>query len=273
MIEVSEQTSAQVIVEAARRVLSEGVVAALATLICGPRNVGAKVLIEESGHHVGSTGDTELDEKLAAHATNFLASRAEASTYSVEEFAGGLAVWRGARVMFERVEPEPHVVICGAGHVGAALARLAHTIGYRVTLIDDRADFVSRARFPEPGIELVAAKRWADAVRDAVGGGRGVSVAVVTRGHKEDEECLRAVVAARPAYVGMIGSRRRTNIVLDRVRETGVDEALLREVRAPVGLDIAAVAPEEVALAILAEIVAERRGGTGVPLSAWRRKS
>jgi len=71
----------------------------------------------------------------------------------------------------------------------------------------------------------------------------------------------------------MIGSRRRTNIVLDRVRETGVDEALLREVRAPVGLDIAAVAPEEVALAILAEIVAERRGGTGVPLSAWRRKS
>ena len=74
-----------------------------------------------------------------------------------------------------------------------------------------------------------------------------------------------------PDYVGMIGSRRRTNIVLERLREAGVDEEILSEVRAPVGLDIGAVSPEEVALAMLAEIVAERRGGTCAPLSAWRR--
>lgn len=81
------------------------------------------------------------------------------------------------------------------------------------------------------------------------------------------------MLAARPAYVGLIGSKRRTNIVLKRLRESdGISEEVLSEVRAPIGLDIGAVSPEEVALAILAEIVAERRGGGGQPLSLWRRQ-
>lgn len=83
---------------------------------------------------------------------------------------------------------------------------------------------------------------------------------------------MRAVLSARPDYVGMIGSRRRTNIVLSRLREAGFDEESLKRVRAPIGLDIGAVSPEEVALSILAEIVAERRGGAGRPLSVWRRE-
>jgi xanthine/CO dehydrogenase XdhC/CoxF family maturation factor len=98
------------------------------------------------------------------------------------------------------------------------------------------------------------------------------SLAVVTRGHSEDEQCMRAVVQARPDYMGLIGSKRRTTIVIDRLREAGADEAELRKIRAPIGLDIGAVSPEEVALAIMAEIVAERRGATGGSLSAWRRK-
>jgi xanthine dehydrogenase accessory factor len=212
-----------------------------------------------------------LDEALASHAQAFLDARAEARTLGVAEFAPALEAWGGARVLFERVEPEPRVVVCGAGHVGAALARLAHAVGYRVTLLDDREDFVARARFPEEAIELVAAPGWAQQLKEAVGTGRGVHVAVVTRGHNEDEVCLRVVLSARPDYVGMIGSRRRTNIVLARLREAGFDDERLREVRAPVGLDLGAVSPEEVALSILAEIVALRRGGTGAPLSAWRR--
>lgn len=272
MAATGESNLSLTITEAARRVLDGGALAALATLIAAPRNVGAKLLVEEAGKIVGGFGDAALDEQIIKQASAFLASRAEARTDEVEDFSDNLEDWRGARVLFERIEPEPHVVICGAGHVGAALARLVHTVGYRVTLIDDRAEFVTRGRFPETAIELVAATSWTDAVRKAIGKGHSVAVAVVTRGHNEDEECLRAVVAARPDYVGMIGSRRRTNIVLDRLRETGVEDALLREVRAPVGLDIGAVAPEEVALAILAEIVAERRGGTGASLSAWRRE-
>ncbi|HZH32184.1 MAG TPA: XdhC family protein [Pyrinomonadaceae bacterium] len=256
-------------------VLEEGAVAVLATLIevPSPQRAGAKLLIDSSGERAaGGTPDAALDEATARRAAAFLDSRAEAQTLKVEEFAPELPEWHGARVLFERVEGEPRVVVCGAGHVGASLARLAEAVGYRVTLIDDRADFVARARFPGSGVELVAADEgWERAVRAAVGRGRGVYVAVVTRGHNEDEECLRAVVAARPDYVGMIGSRRRTNIVLGRLREAGVEEEILREVRAPVGLDIGAVSPEEVALAVLAEIVAARRGGTGAPLSAWRR--
>ncbi len=261
------------LIAAIARVLEAGAVAALATLVAAPRATGRKLLIEQTGARTGTTDAAALDAALAVHAQTFLASRAEAQTFKVEEFAPALHEWRAARVLFERIEPEAHVVICGAGHVGAALARLADAIGYRVTLIDDRADFVTRARFPEEEIALVAAQNgWTSAVQEVVGTGRGVYVAVVTRGHNEDEECMRAVLAARPDYVGMIGSKRRTNIVLARLGETGLAAEVLREVRAPVGLDIGAVAPEEVALAILAEIVSARRGGTGTPLSAWRRK-
>lgn len=255
--------------------LREGGVAALATLVEPPEaggRVGAKLLVEEAGGRTGTTGDRDLDDAVAARAADFLRSRAEARTEPASEFAPAREEWRGARVLFERIEPEPRVVVCGSGHVGAALARLAAGVGYRVTLIDDRADFVARARFPGESVELVVAENWTDPVGAAVGGGRGVSVAVVTRGHNEDEECLRAALAARPDYVGMIGSRRRTNIVLARLRDSGLPEELLREVRAPVGLDIGAVTPEEVALSILSEIVAHRRGGTGRPLSAWRRE-
>lgn len=271
-----ERNSSQQVARAVARVLRGGAAASLVTIVEAPQHptyVGAKILIEETGARTGTTGDAGLDDAVARHANAFVSSRAEARTFRVEEFAPELAAWRGARVLIERVEPEPHVVVCGAGHVGASLARLALAVGYRVTLIDDRGEFVSRERFPEDGIELVAAPNWTEPVREAIGAGRGVSVAVVTRGHIEDEECMRAVLRAHPDYVGMIGSRRRTNIVLERLRESGFGEEVLREVRAPVGLDIGSVSPGEVALSILAEIVARRRGGTGAPLSAWRRAS
>jgi xanthine dehydrogenase accessory factor len=272
MSDASEANPSAQLTRALSRTLAEGALAALATVVEAARGVGAKLLLEESGVRAGTTGDARLDEALAAHARVFLNSHAEARTMCVEEFAPALEDWRRARVLFERIEPEPHVVVCGAGHVGASLARLASAVGYRVTLVDDRTDFVARERFKETNIELVAAPDWAGSLKEIIGTGRGVYVAVVTRGHNEDEECMKAVLAARPRYVGMIGSRRRTNIVLARLAEAGFDEGALRHVRAPIGLDIGAVSPEEVALAVLAEIVAERRGGTGKPLSAWRRE-
>jgi len=276
----ADDTQSRLISETIAAVLAEGTAAALVTLMELPvtgtskLRVGAKLLLRDTGERVSSLGDSELNDAVARHARTFLASREEARSHMMDELAPELEKFRGARVLYERIEGEPRLVVCGAGHVGAALARLGALVGYRVTLIDDRAEFVDREAFGlEEGkrIDLVQAEDWASATRDAVGKGRGVSVAIVTRGHKQDEDCLRALIAVAPDYVGMIGSKRRTNIVLEKLREEGANEDGLKRVRAPIGLDIGAVSPEEVALAILAEIVAERRGGQGAPLSSWRR--
>jgi len=266
--------------EGVRQALSSGSSAVLVTLIEIPRSasvefrIGSKLLVIDSGKAKGTLGSSILDEAVAQRVREFASSRDEARTIRVEEFAPTIVELRGAALLFERIESEPRLVIAGAGHVGASLARLAALVGYRVTLIDDRPEFVKGELFSserEQTIELIAAEEWTQSLRQAIDNGRGVSVAIVTRGHKQDEDCLRAAIAAKPDYIGMIGSKRRTNIVLEKLREEGAQEVDLKKVRAPIGLDIGAVSPEEVALAILAEIVAERRGGSGVALSSWRR--
>ncbi|HSS20116.1 MAG TPA: XdhC family protein [Pyrinomonadaceae bacterium] len=265
----------QSIAQAVSQVLLEGHTAALATLVVAAPEfeVGTKILIREGAKlSQGGLGNDALDQAVIQQAATFLASKFATRLFQVKDFAPSLTDWSEASVLFERIQPEPRLVICGAGHVGAALARLANLLAYRITLIDDRAEFVSRSHYPDGAIELVAAENWSQAVTDAIGNGHGVSIAIVTRGHSEDEQCLRAVMSsAEVDYIGLIGSKRRTNIVLQRLRDSGAPEKKLSQVHAPVGLDIGAVTPEEVALAIMAEIVAVRRGGKGGSLSAWRR--
>ena len=275
------QKRPRLVSSAVEQVLESGERAVIATVVetvaDGPA-VGAKLLVRDSGEMVGSLGNTELDDAVALHAPTFMRTRDEARAIKFRDFAPDAPLGE-MKILFERVEAEPRLVIAGAGHVGASLARLGALVGYQVTLIDDRAEFVDQKIFGTNasgmqhagGVRTVAAEDWQRAVRDAIGNGRGVSVAIVTRGHKQDEECLRAAIESKPEYVGMIGSKRRTNIVLHKLREEGADENELKKVRAPIGLDIGAVSPEEVALSILAEIVAERRGGKGAPLSSWRR--
>lgn len=261
--------------------LERGDVAVVVTVMRGGA-VGAKLCVEISGRTFGSLGDESLDAGARTQAVQFFDAREETRLVEMKGFvpevpgedgpAGEFAGASDIVLLFERLQPSPRLVVCGAGHVGASLARLGTFLGYRTTLIDDRAEFLTRDRFDNEAVELVVASDWTSAVREAIGNGRNVSVAVVTRGHSEDEQCMRAVVQAKPDYVGLIGSKRRTTIVIDRLREAGADEEALRRIRAPIGLDIGAVSPEEVALAIMAEIVAERRGGAGGSLSAWRRK-
>ena len=289
----SAQKRPGLVSSAVEQVLESGSRAVIATVVetvAGGAAVGAKLLVRDSGEIVGSLGNTDLDDAVARHAPTFMQTRDEARAIKLRDFAPD-APWADTKILFERVEAEPRLVIAGAGHVGASLARLGASVGYQVTLIDDRPEFVDPEIFGTHasgmqhaggvrtatgmqhagGVRTVAARDWQRAVREAIGNGRSVSVAIVTRGHKQDEECLRAAIESKPDYVGMIGSKRRTNIVLDKLREEGADENELKKVRAPIGLDIGAVSPEEVALSILAEIVAERRGGEGAPLSSWRR--
>lgn len=263
--------SSQSVLKSVEQLLEANSMGALITIIDRSAHIGAKLLVDEAGNAVGNLASASLEAAVRRQALVFLQSREDTQTLAARDFAEGRELVGEALLLFERIRPEPRLVICGAGHVGASLARLATVLGYRIKLIDDRREFVRRDRFPDENIDLIMADDWTTAVTRAIGGGKGVAVAIVTRGHNEDEECLRAVMVANPDYVGMIGSKRRTSIVIERLREAGVSEAKLGEVRAPIGLNIGAVSPEEVALAILAEIVAERRGEQGGSLSAWRR--
>ena len=275
--QANSHLNAKTIREAIEDVLRSGSVAALLTVVQSDQLiVGAKLLVVAGGRTIGDLGDVALNQTAAAATREFLDSRAEANVTPVGDIAAELSTLPSTLLLFERIEGEPQLVVAGAGHVGASLARLAANVGYRVTLIDDRAEFVAPDLFSSPReqqINLITAGSWAEAVRNSSGTGRGVSIAIVTRGHKQDEDCLRAALASNADYIGMIGSKRRTNIVLDKLRAEGFAEEQLRKVRAPIGLDIGAISPEEVALAILAEIVAERRGGVGGSLSRWRRGS
>jgi xanthine dehydrogenase accessory factor len=252
-------------------VLERGSTAVVITVMSGMESVGSKLLVHESGETVGSLGDTKLDDVVLSTAESFLHTRDDTRMMGVKEFAPEFSTTQEVLLLFERLSPVPRLVVCGAGHVGAALAKLGAFVGYHTTLIDDREQFVRADRFPGEDIELVVAEDWRESVRTAIGNGKGVAVAVVTRGHNEDERCMEAIMNTAPNYVGLIGSKRRTNIVIDHLRRAGVSEERLTSIRAPIGLDLGAVTPEEVAIAIIAEIIAERRGGKGGSLSTWRR--
>jgi xanthine dehydrogenase accessory factor len=271
MSDANNQTSS--VTKMIGQVLERGEIALVVTTVSGPVAIGAKLLVHENGATTGTLGDPALDSLVIDKARGFLDSREETRMFTVSDFAPDFPSAREISILFERLQPAPRLVVCGAGHVGASLARLAAFTGYHTTLLDDRAVFLKRERFPEQEIELLVADDWSSAVRSAAGNGRGVSVAVVTRGHNEDEQCMRVAVEVNPDYIGLIGSKRRTSIVIDRLRDAGISEEQLSKIHAPIGLDIGAVSPEEVALAILAEIVAFRRGGTGLSLSSRRRKS
>src|SRR6266550_3502180 len=162
-----------------QRLFEDGTLAIVVTLMEAQRNVGTKMIIEEKGSHHGGFANATLDEAVTRQATVFLASKEETRTFYGREFASALTEFNEAQFLFELIQPEQRVVICGAGHVGASLARLAALLGYRATLIDDREEFVKREDFPETNIELVRAESWTEAAGAAVGNGRGVSVAIV----------------------------------------------------------------------------------------------
>ena len=273
MNEKKDRSPSHELLKAINQLLEAGLVAGVVTVLTGREHVGSKIIVEEGGRRFGTLYGDELDSAVTIRAQKFLEAREDTRTISLREIAPLLSSSEEILLLFERLEPAPRLVICGAGHVGAGLAKLGSLLGYQTTLIDDRSEFLKPDRFPSENIELVVAHNWGDSVRTAVGNGKGVALAVVTRGHNQDEECMDAIRDLEPDYIGLIGSKRRTNIVIDNLRRTGVAEEKLKSIRAPIGLDIGAVTPEEVALAIMAEIVAERRGRKGGSLSAWRRGS
>jgi xanthine dehydrogenase accessory factor len=163
------------------------------------------------------------------------------------------------RFVVERIVPAPRVVIFGAGHVGSAVARAAHMAGFRVLVIDDRADFADAARFSAEVTVLEAdvtdaLARYTLGTRDAV--------VIATRGHRQDAAILERVAVTPASYVGLLGSRRKRAVVTKALADAGLPAESLARVRVPIGLSIGAVTPEEIAVAVTAELIAWRRGSS-----------
>ncbi len=160
------------------------------------------------------------------------------------------------------------LVIAGAGHIAVPLADMAAQAGFRVTVIDDREDFAVAENFPRAA--EVKAAPFSQAL-GALQGGPSAYVVIITRGHRHDRESLEAVLDKSLAYIGMIGSRRRVTAVLGLLRECGVPREKLNRIHSPIGLDIGSQTPAEIAVSILAELIAVRRRGTS-PLSLSRKE-
>lgn len=163
----------------------------------------------------------------------------------------------GVLTVREPVLPQERLIVLGGGHIALPVCQFGAACGFSVCVVDDRPDFANRSRFPE------AAEVLCDSFENGI---RRLKVTpfdyvvVITRGHRHDADCLRVLLpGTEPAYLGMIGSRRRTKGLLEMLKEEGFDEGRLGRICTPVGLNIGAITPAEIAVSILAEVVAYRR--------------
>jgi xanthine dehydrogenase accessory factor len=175
------------------------------------------------------------------------------------------------RLFWDKLTRRRSALVLGAGHISQPLTAMLAMTDYGVTVVDDRPDFANTSRFPMA--ESVICQDFIKALEELNLSSYG-AIIVVTRGHRSDMDCLRAVIAQPAAYVGMIGSQGRVRIVMNTLIEEGIDREALARLRAPIGLDIGAETPAEIALSIVSEIVSVNRSGSCRPLSdKWRCKS
>lgn len=224
---------------------------------------GARLLVERDGARMGTLGDAALDALIAEARADAFTRHAAETLYVGDAGLTPRTVPGATSIYIEVVESKPVFFIVGAGHIGRCLAKLADFLDFYVVILDDREEFADEARIPEA--DEVICEDYETAI-DRYPIDANTSVVMVTRGHKQDEISLRRVLGRGAGYVGMIGSKRRTATVLSHLKDEGFDPAALAAVRTPIGLDIGAETPEEIALSIMAEVLLLRRGGTGAPM-------
>ncbi|MBN8721418.1 MAG: XdhC family protein [Acidobacteria bacterium] len=247
-------------------------------------SIANKRLLLNDGKTIGSLGDSSLDlaieKEIQLYGNNSSINTITLWTDKLQnidnaDFVSNVKINKSAkvRILIEFLRPQPSLLICGAGHIARALTQLATVLGFRVTVIDDRVEFAHRDYFPDPNVELKA-EGFEQAIK-SIDINSNMSVVIVTRGHKHDEDCLRLLLNLPIQYLGMIGSRRRVTVVKEKLKEEGFCADQLAKLYAPIGLDIGAKTPEELALTILAEIVLVRNRGleaiTCHPLSRLTR--
>lgn len=226
---------------------------------------GARLLVREDGGTLGAIDGGEIDVLVREAAGVQLSTLPRVAVQTLWVREGPRLVERrsqsepgDAQVMVEVFESPANLVIVGGGHIGLALAQIGEIAGFEITVLDDREEFANRDRFPMA--EHVIAGDPGSTLEGLPLNGSSY-VVMVSRGHLLDEQALRQCVGRGAAFVGMIGSRRRTHIVLQSLLADGFDREALEAVHTPIGIDIGAETPEEIAVSILAEIILERRGG------------
>jgi xanthine dehydrogenase accessory factor len=251
---------------------ARGESAALCTIVKAqgstPRHIGSKMLVFEAGTFTGTVGGGELEHRVLDEALAALNDgRPRTLNYNMTDPARGDPGVCGGQVevFVEPILPPAKVVVIGGGHVGKAVAHLAKWLGFRVAVSDDRAEFCTPEANPEadefypvPMAELPAALKI----------NPQTYLVLTTRGVATDVPGLPALLASRAGYIGVIGSRRRWTMTVNGLKEKGLSDAQIARIHSPIGLELNAETPEEIAVSILAEIIMLRNGGDGKQMKA-----
>ncbi len=259
----------EVLEEALKRV-GQGETVALVTIIetqgSTPREAGAKMLVGKEGLIAGTIGGGITEAKVIEEAKLALKEgKGRLLEYHLTKEQAALgegAICGGEmRVFIDILLPPEEVVIFGAGHISIYLSKLAKMVGFKVRVIDDRKEFAHPDRFPEADEVIVEETEKAlSHLKIAT----STYIIIVTRGHLKDEEVLASVVKSPAVYLGMIGSRNKNAVIFKHLEEQGISTEKLKKVHAPIGIDIGAQTPAEIAVSIIAEIIAVRRAKRGM---------
>jgi xanthine dehydrogenase accessory factor len=225
-----------------------------------PQRAGAKMLVWADGRTVGTIGGGCYENDAFWKARDAIATGKPALLHYElnDDFAQENGLICGGRmdVHIDPLVPSPRLFIIGAGHVGHHLARVAADVGFRIHVVDDREKFASADRFPGAEVVVEPIPEWLHRAELPA----SAYVVVVTRGHQHDLEAMRALAARDLKYLGLIGSRAKVTRIYDALLAEGMPPECLQRVHAPIGLDIGAVTPAEIAISILAELIAVARG-------------
>lgn len=240
-----------------KRNLVDETLCAVATIVSGA-NVGAKMIVYPDGRASGDLGDAALQTPVVRDALRAM---------QIEQ--SGNFFYSDTEIFIDVFAPKPKLVIFGGVQTAIPLTQFAQALGFRVTIIDGRARFANRERFPTADEIIVA---WPQEALAQTRIDSSTYVAILTHDPKFDLPALKALSAMNPRYIGAMGSRETRKQHFAELRAMGVSEEFLARVHGPIGLDLGARSPEEMALAILAEIVAVRYSRSGGFLSEGRRQ-
>ncbi len=264
------------IYKALAEIEENGQITALATIVRShgstPRHGTSKMLIYANGDYLGTVGGGELERRVHTAALESMQNgEAQYLSYTMNDPKKGDAGICGGtvEVFVEPILPNPTLLLIGAGHVGKAVAYLAKWLSFRVVIVEDNPEFCTPEHIPGGDVYLPIKM---DEIIDNIQINAQTYIVMATRGANIDAIALPDLLEASPAYIGVIGSKRRWLEASKLTQERGVDAEKLASVHSPIGLEIEAETPEEIAISILAEILMIRHGGTGAPMGISKKK-